>query len=213
MTSFNPFDDIDPQETSEWLESIDSVLTQHGPERAHFLLNKMIDFARRSGAYLPYSPNTAYLNTISTGRQPEYPGDRSIERRIEAYIRWNAVAMVLQANRDSSEYGGHISSYASSATLYEVGFNHFWRAPDENHGGDMIFIQGHSSPGIYARAYLEGRLSDGQLSRFRREVGGALESLDRHGTASVAPRNRRVVGDVFATPSVPAAGIGARGTR
>lgn len=172
MTSFNPFDDIDPLETGEWLESIDSVLTQHGPERAHFLLNKMIDFARRSGAYLPYSPNTAYLNTISTGRQPEYPGDRSIERRIEAYIRWNAVAMVLQANRESSEYGGHISSYASSATLYEVGFNHFWRAPDEKHGGDMIFIQGHSSPGIYARAYLEGRLSDSHLSRFRREVGG-----------------------------------------
>jgi pyruvate dehydrogenase E1 component len=172
MTSFNPFDDIDPLETSEWLESIDSVLTQHGPERAHFLLNKMIDFARRSGAYLPYSPNTAYLNTISTGRQPEYPGDRSIERRIEAYIRWNAVAMVLQANRESSEYGGHISSYASSATLYEVGFNHFWRAPDEKHGGDMIFIQGHSSPGIYARAYLEGRLSERRLSRFRREVGG-----------------------------------------
>ncbi len=172
MTSFNPFDDIDPLETSEWLESIDSVLTQHGPERAHFLLNKMIDFARRSGAYLPYSPNTAYLNTISTARQPEYPGDRSIERRIEAYIRWNAVAMVLQANRDSSEYGGHISSYASSATLYEVGFNHFWRAADEKHGGDMIFFQGHSSPGIYARAYLEGRLNEGQLSRFRREVGG-----------------------------------------
>jgi len=172
MTSFNPFDDIDPLETGEWLESIDSVLTQHGPERAHFLLNKMIDFARRSGAYLPYSPNTAYLNTISTARQPEYPGDRSIERRIEAYIRWNAVAMVLQANRESSEYGGHISSYASSATLYEVGFNHFWRAPDEKHGGDMIFIQGHSSPGIYARAYLEGRLSETHLSRFRREVGG-----------------------------------------
>ena len=172
MTSFNPFDDIDPLETGEWLESIDSVLTHHGPERAHFLLNKMIDFARRSGAYLPYSPNTAYLNTISTGRQPEYPGDRSIERRIEAYIRWNAVAMVLQANRESSEYGGHISSYASSATLYEVGFNHFWRAADEKQGGDMIFIQGHSSPGIYARAYLEGRLSDAQLSRFRREVGG-----------------------------------------
>jgi pyruvate dehydrogenase E1 component len=172
MTSFNPFDDIDPLETGEWLESIDSVLTHHGPERAHFLLNKMIDFARRSGAYLPYSPNTAYLNTISTGRQPEYPGDRSIERRIEAYIRWNAVAMVLQANRESSEYGGHISSYASSATLYEVGFNHFWRAADDKQGGDMIFIQGHSSPGIYARAYLEGRLSETQLSRFRREVGG-----------------------------------------
>ena len=136
MSDFSRFDDIDPTETREWLESIDSVLNQHGPERAHYLLNQMIDFARRSGAYLPYSPNTAYLNTIATGKQPEYPGDRSIERRIEAYIRWNAMAMVVQANRVSTEYGGHISSYASSATLYEVGFNHFWRAASEHHGGD-----------------------------------------------------------------------------
>ena len=172
MTIYNPFDDIDPVETGEWLESIDSVLTQHGPERAHFLLNRMIDFARRSGAYLPYTPNTAYLNTISAARQPEYPGDRSLERRIEAYIRWNAMAMVVQANRKSTEYGGHISSYASSATLYEVGFNHFWRADTDEQGGDMVFMQGHSAPGIYARAYLEGRLSEAQLSRFRQEVGG-----------------------------------------
>ncbi len=172
MTSFNPFDDIDPIETTEWLESIDSVLSRHGPERAHFLLNQMIDFSRRSGAYLPYSPNTAYLNTISTVRQPEYPGDRSLERRIEAYIRWNAMAMVVQANRKSTEYGGHISSYASSATLYEVGFNHFWRAASEKHGGDMVFMQGHSAPGMYSRAYLEGRLNDDQLNRFRQEVGG-----------------------------------------
>ena len=172
MTKFNPFDDIDPVETGEWLESIDSVLTQHGPERAHFLLNRMIDFARRSGAYLPYSPNTAYLNTIATGRQPEYPGDRTLERRIEAYIRWNAMAMVVRANRKSTEYGGHLSSYASSATMYEVGFNHFWRGGNETHNGDLVFVQGHSSPGIYARAYLEGRLTEAQLSRFRQEVGG-----------------------------------------
>ena len=172
MNKFNPYDDIDPTETHEWLESIDSVLTQHGPERAHFLLNRMIDFARRSGAYLPYSPNTAYLNTISTGRQPDYPGDRSLERRIEAYLRWNAMAMVVNANKVSTEYGGHISSYASSATLYEVGFNHFWRAATDKQGGDMIFVQGHSSPGIYARSFLEGRLSEDDLNRFRREVGG-----------------------------------------
>ena len=121
MSNFNPKDDLDPIETSEWLESIDSVLTQHGPDRAHYLLDRMIDFARRSGAYLPYSPNTAYLNTISPGRQPEYPGDRALERRIEAYIRWNAMAMVVQANRESTEYGGHLASYASSATMYEVG--------------------------------------------------------------------------------------------
>ncbi len=172
MSSFNPFDDIDPVETQEWLESIDSVLGQHGPERAHFLLNHMIDYARRSGAYLPYTPNTAYLNTISTVRQPEYPGDRSLERRIEAYIRWNAMAMVVQANRKSTEYGGHISSYASCATLYEVGFNHFWRAESEKHGGDLVFMQGHSAPGMYARAFLEGRLDEGHLNRFRQEVGG-----------------------------------------
>jgi len=172
MSDFSRFDDIDPTETREWLESIDSVLSQHGPERAHYLLNQMIDFARRSGAYLPYSPNTAYLNTIATGRQPEYPGDRSIERRIEAYIRWNAMAMVVQANRVSTEFGGHISSYASSATLYEVGFNHFWRAANEEHGGDLVFFQGHSSPGIYSRAYLEGRLDENHLNRFRQEVGG-----------------------------------------
>ena len=172
MTKFNPYDDIDPLETTEWLESIDSVLTTQGPERAHFLLNRMIDFARRSGAYLPYSPNTAYLNTISPGRQPEYPGDRSLERRIEAILRWNAMAMVVRANKVSTEYGGHISSYASSATLYEMGFNHFWRGPTEEHGGDMIYFQGHSSPGIYARAFLEGRMDEGDLSRFRQEVGG-----------------------------------------
>jgi pyruvate dehydrogenase E1 component len=172
MSSFNPFDDIDPLETGEWLESIDSVLSQHGPERAHFLLNQMIDFARRSGAYLPYSPNTAYLNTIGKARQPEYPGDRSLERRIEAYLRWNAMAMVVNANRVSTEYGGHISSFASSATLYEVGFNHFWRGATEKHEGDMIFMQGHSSPGVYARAFLEGRFSENDLNRFRQEVGG-----------------------------------------
>ena len=172
MTKFNPFDDIDPVETGEWLESMDSVLKHHGPERAHFLLNRVIDFARRSGAYLPYSPNTAYLNTIATDRQPEYPGDRQLERRIEAYIRWNAMAMVVRANRQSTEYGGHLSSYASSATMYEIGFNHFWRGGNDTHNGDMVFVQGHSSPGIYARAFLEGRLTEDHLSRFRREVGG-----------------------------------------
>ena len=169
---FNRFDDIDPEETQEWLESIDSVLRTNGATRAHFLLNQMIDHARRSGAYLPYSPNTAYLNTIPVTQQPEYPGDRALERRLEAYIRWNALAMVIRANKISSEYGGHIATYASSATLYEVGFNHFWRAAGNGHGGDLIFIQGHSSPGIYARAFLEGRLTEEQLGHFRQEVGG-----------------------------------------
>ena len=160
MTQQSPFEDIDPTETQEWLESIESVMRAQGPERAHFLLEKLVDFTRRSGAYLPFKPNTAYLNTISRAQEPDYPGDRSLERRNEAYMRWNALAMVVQANRASSEYGGHIASYASAATLYEVGFNHFWRARSAAHPGDMIFIQGHSSPGIYARAYLEGRLDE-----------------------------------------------------
>ena len=172
MTELPKLEDLDPVETQEWLESIDSVLKLHGPERAHFILERLIDYTRRSGAYLPFKPNTAYVNTIPTGREPEYPGNRALERRIEAYIRWNAMAMVVQANRVSSEYGGHLSSYASSATLYEVGFNHFWRAASEKHPGDMVFMQGHSSPGVYARAYLEGRLTEDQLRHFRQEAGG-----------------------------------------
>ncbi len=172
MHAHSPFEDIDPAETQEWLESIDSVLRAQGPERAHFILEKLVDFTRRSGTYLPFKPNTAYLNTIGRSQEPDYPGDRSLERRIEAYIRWNAMAMVVQANRASSEYGGHIATYASAATLYEVGFNHFWRARSAAHPGDMIFIQGHSSPGIYARAYLEGRLNEDQLKHFRQEVAG-----------------------------------------
>jgi len=172
MFEASKIEDADPDETREWLESIDSVLRVHGAERAHYLLERLIDYTRRSGAYLPFRPNTAYVNTISTNQEQEYPGDRALEKRIKAYIRWNAMAMVVQANRQSSEYGGHIATYASAATLYEVGFNHFWRAPSEQHPGDMVFIQGHSSPGIYARAFLEGRLSEEHLRRFREEVGG-----------------------------------------
>ena len=165
-------DDLDPLETREWLESIDAVLKVHGPVRAHFLLDRLIDHARRSGAYLPFKANTAYLNTIPVSREKPYPGDCAIEHRIEALIRWNAMAMVAHANRVSSEYGGHIATYASSATLYEVGFNHFWRAPSEHHRGDLLFVQGHSSPGLYARAYLEGRLREEQLRHFRQEIVG-----------------------------------------
>ncbi len=172
MFEASKIEDADPEETREWLESIDSVLRVHGAERAHYLLERLIDYTRRSGAYLPFRPNTAYVNTISPNQEREYPGDRALEKRIKAYIRWNAMAMVVQANRESSEYGGHISTYASAATLYEVGFNHFWRAPGAEHPGDMVFIQGHSSPGIYARAFLEGRLTEDQLRRFREEVGG-----------------------------------------
>src|SRR5690606_19849332 len=142
------FDDLDPQETKDGLEPPGWVLMAPGWGRAHFLLERLLDYPRRSGAYLPCRPNTAYVNTISVGQEKEYPGDRAIERRIEAYLRWNAMAMVVAANRQSSEYGGHIATYASAATLYEVGFNHFWRAPSDKHPGDMIFFQGHASPGF-----------------------------------------------------------------
>jgi pyruvate dehydrogenase E1 component len=168
----NRVEDVDPLETQEWLESIDAVLKVHGASRAHYLLEKLIDHTRRSGVYLPFSPNTAYVNTIGVAQEKPYPGNRALERRIEAYIRWNALAMVVAANRQSSEYGGHIATYQSSATLYETGFNHFWRAASDKHPGDLVFMQGHSSPGIYARAYLEGRLSEDQLRNFRKEVGG-----------------------------------------
>jgi pyruvate dehydrogenase E1 component len=180
MTEPSRFDDLDPEETREWLESIDSVIKAQGAGRAHFLLERLIDFTRRSGAYLPFKPNTAYVNTISPGQEQEYPGDRSIERRIEAFIRWNALAMVVHTNRQSSEYGGHIASYASSATMYEVGFNHFWRAPSEKHPGDMIYIQGHVAPGIYARAYLEGRLTEENLRYFRQEVASPEKGLSSY---------------------------------
>ncbi|HTT43880.1 MAG TPA: pyruvate dehydrogenase (acetyl-transferring), homodimeric type [Steroidobacteraceae bacterium] len=180
MTELPKLEDLDPVETREWLESIDSVLKTHGPERAHFLLERLIDYTRRSGAYLPFKPNTAYVNSIAAGREPEYPGNRALERRIEAYIRWNALAMVLAANKASSEYGGHLASYASSATLYEVGFNHVWRAPSAQHPGDMVFIQGHSSPGIYARAYLEGRLNEENLRFFRQEASAPGTGLSSY---------------------------------
>ena len=169
--------DIDPQETLEWLEALDGVLENEGPERAHFLLEKLIDKARRSGAYLPYSANTAYLNTIPVTKQDPFPGDRSMERRIRSFVRWNAMAMVVQANRIATELGGHIASFASSATLFDVGFNHFFRATNANQEGDLVFFQGHSAPGVYARAYLEGRISEEQLNNFRQEVdGGGLSS-------------------------------------
>jgi len=169
--------DIDPQETQEWLDALEAVLENEGVERAHFIIERLIDKARRSGAYLPYSANTAYLNTIPVQRQPRFPGDRAMERRIRSFIRWNAMAMVVQANRLSTELGGHISSFASSATLFDVGMNHFFRARGEQHDGDLVFFQGHSAPGMYARAFLEGRLSADQLYSFRQEVdGGGLSS-------------------------------------
>jgi pyruvate dehydrogenase E1 component len=164
--------DIDPQETQEWLDALDAVIANEGLERAHFLLEKLIDDARRSGANLPFSNITAYLNTIPTHMQEQHPGDTALERRIKSLVRWNAMAMVVRANKESSELGGHIASFASAATLYDVGLNHFFHAPSHEHGGDLIFMQGHSAPGIYARAYLEGRLNETQLDNFRQEVDG-----------------------------------------
>src|SRR5689334_11156745 len=164
--------DVDPQETREWLEALDSVLEREGPQRANFLLDKLVSMARSRGAYIPYNANTAYRNTIPLGQEERSPGDAELEHKIRSLVRWNAMAMVLRANKESSELGGHIASFASAATLYDVGFNHFFRAWNDNFGGDLVYFQGHSAPGIYARAFLEGRISEDQMNNFRQEVGG-----------------------------------------
>jgi pyruvate dehydrogenase E1 component len=165
--------DIDAEETRDWLESLDSVVRVDGAERARFLVERLLEQAGRVGASPPQTGTTPYVNTIPASLDPPYPGDPDVEQRVRNLIRWNAMAIVLQANKESSELGGHIASYQSAATLYEVGFNHFWHAPSERHGGDLVFMQGHSSPGFYARAYLEGRLSEERLRRFRQEVDDA----------------------------------------
>ena len=164
--------DVDPQETKEWIDALESVLEEEGVERAHYLLEKLIDKARRSGAHLPYDATTAYINTIPSAQEPKMPGDLTIEARIRAAIRWNALMIVLRASKKDLELGGHIGSFASSAMLYDVGFNHFFKAPTENAGGDFIFAQGHISPGIYARSFIEGNLSEEQLNNFRQECAG-----------------------------------------
>ncbi|WP_333969677.1 pyruvate dehydrogenase (acetyl-transferring), homodimeric type [Alteromonas mediterranea] len=164
--------DVDPQETKEWIDALESVLEEEGVERAHYLLEKLIDKARRSGAHLPYDATTAYINTIPVAQEPKMPGDLTIEARIRAAIRWNALMIVLRASKKDLELGGHIGSFASSAMLYDVGFNHFFKAPNENQGGDFIFAQGHISPGIYSRSYMEGNLTEEQLNNFRQECAG-----------------------------------------
>lgn len=164
--------DLDPTETREWVESLDAVITHDGTNRAHYLLERMVESTRRAGGYLPFDPTTEYVNTIAPAQEAKCPGDPAMEWRIRSLIRWNAMATVVRANRKPGELGGHIASFASSATLYDVGFNHFWRAPSAEHPGDLIFYQGHSSPGIYARSFLEGRISAEQLDLFRMEVAG-----------------------------------------
>ena len=169
-------EDINPEETREWLDSMESVIRYEGIDRAHYLLEKLVDRARRKGAYLPFSANTAYINTISPARQVASPGDHELEHRLRSYVRWNALATVLRANAKEGALGGHIASFASSATLYDVGVNHFFRGSIKSGEavlpGDLVYFQGHSSPGIYAHAYLEGRISEAQLDNFRMETHG-----------------------------------------
>ncbi|RXZ38137.1 pyruvate dehydrogenase (acetyl-transferring), homodimeric type [Oxalobacteraceae bacterium CAVE-383] len=164
--------DPDVMETQEWLDALESVIDQEGPERAHYLMERMMDLARRRGADVPFSSNTAYVNTIPAHLGAHCPGNLEYEERLRSWMRWNAMAMVVKANRVDGDLGGHLSSFASLANMLGIGFNHFWHAPTEEHGGDLLYIQGHSSPGVYARAFLEGRLSEEQLIHFRREVDG-----------------------------------------
>ncbi|PWF46788.1 pyruvate dehydrogenase (acetyl-transferring), homodimeric type [Massilia glaciei] len=164
--------DPDTLETKEWLEALEAVIDNEGPDRAHYLMERLVDLARRRGAHIPFSSNTAYVNTIPAHLEQHCPGNLEFEERLRSWMRWNAMAMVVKANRADGDLGGHISSFASLANMLGIGFNHFWRAPTAEHGGDLLYLQGHSSPGIYARAFLEGRLSEDQLLNFRREVDG-----------------------------------------
>ncbi|AJG22683.1 pyruvate dehydrogenase (acetyl-transferring), homodimeric type [Cupriavidus basilensis] len=164
--------DLDPIETAEWLESLQAVTQHRGAERANQLVNTLVDEARRDGLYVPRSLTTGYRNTIAPKDEAQSTGDRAIEHRLRSIIRWNAMAIILRANKESSELGGHIASFQSAATLYDIGFGHFWHAPTDTHGGDLLYIQGHSAPGIYARAFVEGRLTEQQLLGYRQETGG-----------------------------------------
>ncbi|MGZ8903787.1 MAG: pyruvate dehydrogenase (acetyl-transferring), homodimeric type, partial [Methylobacter sp.] len=163
--------DIDPSETREWIEALQAVLEQDGSERAHFLIEQLVAVTRHSGFDIPFSANTAYVNTIPVAKQAKFPGDATIEQKIRSYVRWNAMMMVLRANKHTN-VGGHIASFASAATLYDVGYNHFWHASSEDHNGDLIYTQGHLTPGDYARAFLLGRLTLEQMDNFRQEVNG-----------------------------------------
>ncbi len=165
-----PSAELDRVETQEWLESLDYVIQSGSEERVVRLLRRLQRRAAEFGIALPFTANTPYINTIPRHEQPRFPGNREIERRIKSLLRWNAMAMVVRANRESPGIGGHISTYASAATLFEIGFNHFFRGKDHESGGDQVYFQGHASPGIYARAFLEGRITEGQLENFRREL-------------------------------------------
>jgi pyruvate dehydrogenase E1 component len=172
MTTTEPAIDIDPEETREWLDALDGVLENEGPARAQQLVERIVERAQTGGAHVELGVQTPYVNTIPVSQQPQLPGNEELETRLRHLVRWNAMALVVRANEESSELGGHVASFASSAMLYDVGFNHFWRAPSADFGGDLVFFQGHSSPGIYARAFLDGRLSEAQMNNFRQEVDG-----------------------------------------
>ena len=188
--------DIDPDETQEWLDSFDAMLDDRGRERARYVMLRLLERAREKQVGVPALRSTDYINTIPPEREPWFPGDEEIERRIRAFIRWNAAVMVSSANRKGLEVGGHIATYQSSASLYEVGFNHFFRGKDHEGGGDQLYIQGHGSPGIYARAFLEGRLTEEQLYRFRQEV--------QHGVGKGLPSypHPRLMPDFWEFPTV-----------
>ena len=188
--------DIDPDETNDWIDSFDALVGERGRERARYVMLRLLERARESNVGVPALRSTDYINTIPPEREPWFPGDEEIERRIRAFIRWNAAVMVSSANRKGLEVGGHIATYQSSASLYEVGFNHFFRGKDHPGGGDQIYIQGHASPGIYARAFLEGRLTEEQLYRFRQEV--------QHGPGQGLPSypHPRLMPDFWEFPTV-----------
>jgi pyruvate dehydrogenase E1 component len=168
--------DIDPEETQEWIDSLSAVVDTEGKTRARFLMSKLIERARDLQVGHPATVSTPYVNTIPPEQEPWFPGDEHIERRIRAYIRWNAAVMVVKANKHADGIDGHLSTFASSASLYEVGFNWFFRGKDDGLPGDHVYIQGHAATGVYARAFLEGRLHEADLDRYRREIGGGLSS-------------------------------------
>src|SRR5688500_1385895 len=172
VPQFPAANDPDALETQEWLDALEAVLEREGPERAHYLIERLVDKARRSGAYIPFSPNTAYINTIAPHMEERSPGNVALEERIRSICRWNAMVLVARANKSDDELGGHIASFASVGTLFGTGQQHFWHAPHDGHGGDLVYFQGHSSPGVYARSLMEGRLSEERLLNFRREVDG-----------------------------------------
>src|SRR5436309_395310 len=162
--------DPDAQETQEWLDSLEAILYLNGKDRARYLLTRVGARAETAGVAVPFSTTTPYVNTIPPDEEPPYPGNREMERKIKSLVRWNAMAMVVQANDNDHGLGGHIGTFASCANLHEVGYNHFFKGPDAPGGGDLVYFQGHASPGMYARAYLEGRLTEQQLKNFRREL-------------------------------------------